>query len=164
MIFNEIDNIINTSDNLSITEIYDNLSRLNIYDKIVIDFYMYDKYKYIYHHQTVIDNRDGQEEFRKKLINRYGCCIISGSPPITCEAAHIIPYANLTIDKYNIDNGLLIRADLHKLFDNKQLIIDPITLKISIDSTIEYYTDFNNKIININENSIKYLKEYYKIN
>ena len=164
MIFNEIDNIILTYDNLSMIEIYDNLSKLNIYDKIIIDFYMYDRYKYIHNNQILVEKRDGQEEFRQKLINRYRCCIISDAPPITCEAAHIIPYANLTIDKYNIDNGLLLRKDLHKLFDNKQLIIDPITLKISINPTIEYYTEFNDKIININKNSIKYLIEYYKIN
>jgi hypothetical protein len=101
MTLNKIDNIILTCDNLSEMEIYCYLSDLDIFDKIVIDFYMY--------------------------------------------------------DKYNIDNGILLRADLHKLFDNKQLIINPTTLKISIDPTLE----FNNKIINIDNNSIKYLKEYY---
>ena len=49
---------------------------------------------------------------------------------------------------------------IYKYFDNKQLIIDPATLKITIDSAIEYYTEFNNKIINIDNNSIKYLIEY----
>ena len=165
MTLNDIDNIILTYDNLSLIEIYNNLSNLDNIEQTVINFYMYDRYKYIHNNnnqQTITDNRDGQEEFRLKLINRYKCCIISGSPPITCEAAHIIPYAKLTKDRYNIDNGLLLRADLHKLFDNKQLIIDPNTLRITIDPIIKYYNEFNNKIINIDKNSIKYLKKYYQ--
>jgi predicted restriction endonuclease len=54
-------------------------------------------------------------------------CIISGC---NIEAAHIIPYRNQ--DSHNIANGLLLRVDLHRLFDKYLLTIDPETRKVLI--------------------------------
>lgn len=61
--------------------------------------------------------RRGQPKFRKKLLSIYEfTCAVTGTtfPPIL-EAAHIIPYMG---EKTNhVTNGILLRADIHTLFD-----------------------------------------------
>ena len=90
MIFEEIDKLYN---NNSLETRYELL--LEIYDKAIVDFYMYDKYNYLYREDTIEPqiNRNGQITFKKQLIERYGCCIISKNTENTCDAAHIIPYS-----------------------------------------------------------------------
>lgn len=69
--------------------------------------------------------REGQPQFRRALIDEYaGACAISGCTVETLlEAAHIIPYFGPHTN--DVSNGLLLRADLHKLFDLHMLRIDP---------------------------------------
>jgi len=61
--------------------------------------------------------RRGQPAFRKKLLKAYGGrCAVSGCDcPEALEAAHIRPYLGEETD--HITNGLLLRSDLHVLFD-----------------------------------------------
>lgn len=65
--------------------------------------------------------RSGQADFRAALRFRHGSrCVVTGCAiPEALEAAHIAPFASGGTD--NVDNGLLLRADLHLLFDNHQL-------------------------------------------
>ncbi|MBB5371960.1 HNH endonuclease [Acidocella aromatica] len=61
--------------------------------------------------------RRGQSSFRKKLMIAYEsrCAITGCTIPEVLEAAHISPYMG---DKTNhVTNGLLLRADIHTLFD-----------------------------------------------
>jgi hypothetical protein len=81
--------------------------------------------------------RRGQQKFRKELIIAYGgCCAISGCPvtPLL-EAAHITPY--LGPDTNSITNGLLLRADLHTLWDLGLLAVDPETYKVWVSSEVD---------------------------
>lgn len=77
-----------------------------------------------------ISLRRGQAKFRERLMKRYGArCQISGcSFPGLLEAAHISPYA--TSMNNEVGNGLLLRSDLHTLFDLGCIGIDPATLKV----------------------------------
>lgn len=72
--------------------------------------------------------RRGQQSFRKRLIEIYQSrCVISGCKLLDIlEAAHISPYRG-ALDNLP-DNGLLLRSDLHTLFDLGHLAIDPDTL------------------------------------
>jgi len=76
--------------------------------------------------------RPGQFEFRTMLLNIYkGRCVISGcNIEEVLEAAHIIPFNGL--HSHVVANGLLLRADLHKLFDKYLLAIHPDTRKVVI--------------------------------
>lgn len=69
--------------------------------------------------------RRGQQKFRQSLIAAYGgCCAISGCPVTALlEAAHITPY--LGPDTNSITNGLLLRADLHTLWDLGLIAVAP---------------------------------------
>jgi hypothetical protein len=68
--------------------------------------------------------RRGQAEFRSCLIGAYsGKCAVTGSRIVDLlEAAHITPHADGT--DYRVSNGLLLRADIHTLYDLHLLSID----------------------------------------
>lgn len=64
-----------------------------------------------------VAQRRGQPLFRARLLDAYGgrCAITGCSAVDVLEAAHVLPYRGDHTDR--IDNGLLLRADLHTLFD-----------------------------------------------
>lgn len=68
--------------------------------------------------------RQGQKAFRDELLDAYGGrCLVTG-PNIRdiLEAAHIQPYADGGPSE--LANGLLLRADIHTLFDLYLIAID----------------------------------------
>jgi len=64
-----------------------------------------------------VTQRRGQPLFRAKLLDTYGgrCAITRCSAVEVLEAAHVLPYKGEHTNR--LDNGLLLRADLHTLFD-----------------------------------------------
>lgn len=68
--------------------------------------------------------RRGQAQFREKLLAAYGRkCAVTGCKIVDLlEAAHIRPHADEP--NYSITNGLLLRADVHTLFDLGLLAVD----------------------------------------
>lgn len=88
--------------------------------------------------------RIGQGRFRDALLKLHGCCVVTGvSAPAVLRAAHIHRWADCKDtpeDRRNIDNGLLLTANLDALFevglisfdDNGEIVIssqlDPETL------------------------------------
>ena len=94
--------------------------------------------------------REGQEEFKKKLVNIHGCiCMVTGcAVTAVIEAAHVKPYRGVFDN--SVGNGLLFRADVHKLFDDSLLGIDPESLEIRIDNVLkgtEYGSLDGNRLI-----------------
>jgi putative restriction endonuclease len=78
--------------------------------------------------------RRGQRTFRDALIERYeGRCLITGCELLdVVQAAHIDPYRG---DRSNHpENGLLLRSDLHDLFDLDLLGIHPEQLTVHLAS------------------------------
>jgi predicted restriction endonuclease len=84
-----------------------------------------------------IARRQGQQKFRQSLLDAYGrkCAITNFDAEAALEAAHIIPY--IEIENNEPSNGLLLRADLHTLFDLNLITIDPETLKVYIHPTLQ---------------------------
>ena len=80
--------------------------------------------------------RQGQGAFRKKLVEVYkGECPITGCRVAwVLQAAHISPYRGPDTNKP--DNGLLLRADVHTLFDLGLIAINPDTLAIRVAGRI----------------------------
>ncbi len=64
-----------------------------------------------------IAKRRGQAAFRTGLLKAYGgkCCVTGCGLQGTLEAAHITPHRGL--HSQNVQNGLLLRCDIHTLFD-----------------------------------------------
>ena len=92
-----------------------------------------------------IRQRRGQSGFRSGLIRRYGAnCMISGCKLLQLvEAAHIWPYRGE--EDNHPGNGLLLRADLHTLFDLDLLGIEPgsLTVRVGTDIADHEYAKFD---------------------
>lgn len=71
-----------------------------------------------------IKTRRGQSKFRDRLMEAYGrqCVITRCAVEGLLEAAHITPHAEHT--DYDLSNGLLLRADIHTLFDLNLIAVD----------------------------------------
>jgi len=70
-----------------------------------------------------VAQRDGQSNFRGELEAAYeGKCAISGcGVPEVLEAAHILCYRGVHTN--HVQNGILLRADLHCLFDAGLILV-----------------------------------------
>ncbi len=69
--------------------------------------------------------RMGQEAFKLALLDAYeGRCAITGvDARPALDAAHIHPVASGGL--HRLDNGMLLRADVHRLFDEGYLSVSP---------------------------------------
>ena len=94
-----------------------------------------------------INQRRGQQKFRNALIRAYrGKCAITDCSVIdVLEAAHIHPYRGPETNK--VTNGLLLRSDIHTLFDCGLLAInsDKLTVVVSEDLKGSEYEKLNGK-------------------
>lgn len=81
--------------------------------------------------------RRGQPAFRAALLEAYGGrCVISGcAVEDVLEAAHITPYLGSLTN--HVSNGLLLRADLHTLFDCGLLGVEPMTRTVVIAEALK---------------------------
>ena len=90
-----------------------------------------------------IVRRRGQPKFRKRLLEAYNgrCAITDCDAEAALEAAHISPYRGEYTN--HASNGLLLRADIHTLFDLYLLSIDPETKKVLVAPSLAktYYGD-----------------------
>jgi HNH endonuclease len=77
------------------------------------------------------------------------------------EAAHIAPFRNASHNA--LVNGLLLRADIHTLFDLYLMRIDPITLVMTFDQSARDagYSVYHEKKLKLEGKrpSVDYLKE-----
>src|SRR5579885_1906923 len=86
---------------------------------------------------TSIVARRGQTRFRQVLLEAYeGRCAFSGFDAVDAlEAAHILAY--MGNESNHVCNGLLLRADLHTLFDLGLLAVEPDTMTIVIAAEVK---------------------------
>ncbi|WP_343851635.1 HNH endonuclease signature motif containing protein [Rhodanobacter soli] len=90
-----------------------------------------------------ISARRGQPAFRDALIAAYGVCAISGCEDIQAlEAAHIRPHSEGS--DYRTNNGILLRADIHTLFDLRLVSIEPqsgiVVVAAGLGATYQKYS------------------------
>ncbi len=97
--------------------------------------------------QVRLLRRKGQEQFRANVLDAYGgqCAISNCNVREALQAAHIFPYRGTHTN--TTSNGLLLRADLHLLFDAQLLSVDPEHHQVHISEYIDYpdYLRFNNR-------------------
>jgi predicted RNA-binding Zn-ribbon protein involved in translation (DUF1610 family) len=94
------------------------------------------------HLMRTVRVRLGQEAFRRKLRERFGdTCAFTGPTHLaTLEAAHLYSYAE--IGTHHTNGGLLLRRDVHRLFDRGLLAVDPNPLVISAASGLFAYEEY----------------------
>jgi putative restriction endonuclease len=93
--------------------------------------------------------RLGQGLFRILVTDAYERrCAITGERTLpVLDAAHIKPYT--FVQRHEISNGLLMRSDLHRLFDGGYLTVDPADRRVVVSKRIK--EEFDNG------------KEYYQL-
>jgi len=80
--------------------------------------------------------RQGQGAFRRRLLTAYDnmCAVTRCATTWVLEAAHISPYRGVKTN--DVSNGLLLRADIHTLFDLGLISIEPNDLKVRVASLL----------------------------
>lgn len=100
--------------------------------------------------QWVERRRRRQQQFKNQLLAFDDCCALSGDCTLSAlEAAHIIPVSQN--GAFNAANGLLLRADLHKMYDCGDLKIGVDGMaSIPLDARVsDYYrSNVNNWRLN----------------
>jgi HNH endonuclease len=96
-----------------------------------------------------IIQRQGQPIFRRKLLKAYGnrCTMTGFRSSFVLEAAHIVPYLGPKTN--TIQNGLILRADIHTIFDLGLLGIHPNsrTLLVSSELAKSGYAKLNGRTL-----------------
>ena len=103
--------------------------------------------------------RRGQRKFREKLLEIYNqkCAITQCEIVEMLEAAHIYSFKGTETNK--VPNGILLRSDIHTLFDLGLISINPDNYTIQVSSKIlhdQYYAKLHQTKISLPEK-----KEYY---
>lgn len=91
------------------------------------------------HQERTVRVRIGQQQFRKQLIDRYGpvCAFTGDSPLPALEAGHLYSYAASSV--HESEGGLLLRRDIHRLFDLGFITVDPASLTIRTSPELDGY-------------------------
>ena len=93
------------------------------------------------HGLRVGKHRVGQQRFREVLLRRFGevCASTGPQPPASLEAAHLYRYSETP--EHKADAGLLLRRDLHTLFDRWLVTVDPSTWLLRVAPQLAGFPD-----------------------
>ena len=99
--------------------------------------------------------RVGQQRFREAMLSRFGetCAFTGPQPPGALEAAHLYLYSKNP--EHDVRGGLLLRSDLHALFDRWLIAIDPVTWSIQVAPELKRYphlADLDGRAVQLPEN------------
>jgi predicted restriction endonuclease len=102
--------------------------------------------------------RHGQQKFKEDLLKSYNYkCAVTGCNVIeVLQASHIVPYNGKETN--HIQNGIILRVDIHNLFDSGLITIDPDTYKVIVSNKLRssLYYEYNGKKILLPEDTINY--------
>lgn len=81
--------------------------------------------------------REGRDRFRSALMEAYGAaCAVTGYDAVeTLQAAHIYPYRGPATNR--VSNGLLLRADIHLLFDRGAIAVHETSFEVLLKPHLE---------------------------
>lgn len=87
--------------------------------------------------------RRGQGTFRKKLLEHFGetCAFTGHTPPQALDAAHLYSYADN--GKHHENGGLLLRRDLHRLFDLGLISVNPKNNMLDLSEELMIYPTYS---------------------
>ena len=132
-------------------------------------------------HQITVDNNKERyvltvarddKEFREMVKNKFKKCIICNNNECSvysCEVAHIWNFSDCdSSSKYDVNNGILLCANNHILFDKHLIkfnILDCARglVSISVDNILKDYAiyKYNGITINLTPENVKYLEKRY---
>lgn len=91
------------------------------------------------HRLVITRTRVGQGEFRRRLLAEFGerCAITGASPAAALDAAHLYSYSK--VGEHRDHGGLLLRRDMHSLFDRHLLGIDPGSERVVVAPSLRSF-------------------------
>ncbi|MFG2114340.1 HNH endonuclease [Streptomyces sp. NPDC048718] len=94
------------------------------------------------HRKSVTRVRIGQDAFRKELLRQYGetCAFTGPAPADALEAAHLYSYAET--GEHHEHGGLLLRRDIHRLFDLGHVAVNTALGKLDVAPALHSYPDY----------------------
>ena len=94
------------------------------------------------HVERIVRARRGQASFRKSLLEEFGsvCAFTGPCPERALEAAHLYSYAE---HGTHVDGGgVLLRRDIHTLFDNGLLTISDYGIAIRVHPALKEFPEY----------------------
>lgn len=93
-------------------------------------------------HQALVRVRKGQGNFRQHLLASQGsiCAFTGGAPERVLEAGHLYSYARL--GEHHAHGGLMLRRDIHRLFDDGLLAVQPNSMRIDVGEHLSAYSQY----------------------
>lgn len=94
------------------------------------------------HRYETVRVRRGQQAFREHLLGEQGqvCAFTGEAPAKVLEAGHLYSYAELGV--HHQHGGLLLRRDIHRLFDDGSLAVDPMSFKVDVSASLDAYPQY----------------------
>lgn len=111
------------------------------------------------------------KDYRNSVIAKYsGKCVICNSGecvPECCNVAHIWDFALCdTTEKYNPDNGLILCANIHLLFDSGLIMLEPnlnstlsgiVSIRLHDKLKNSKYYKYNGQMITLSPENIPFI-------
>ncbi|WP_405894110.1 HNH endonuclease [Streptomyces sp. NBC_00104] len=93
--------------------------------------------------RTTVAVRRGQDAFRRALVRRYGmiCAVTGPAPAEVLEAAHLRSFA--ITEQHRVEQGLLFRSDIHRLFDSGLLAIRSDDFIVQVAPSLGGYAGYS---------------------
>jgi len=92
------------------------------------------------HRNATVRVRVGQRDFRRQMLEKFGstCAFTGHVPDNALDAAHLYSFAD--VGRHEEHGGMLLRKDLHRLFDLGLLAVNPATKLIDVNNSLEEYS------------------------
>lgn len=92
--------------------------------------------------EALVRVRRGQAKFRESLLRTQGsnCAFTGTAPERVLEAGHLYSYAKL--GTHFEHGGLMLRRDIHRLFDDGSLAVNPESLRIDVSPALAVYPQY----------------------
>ncbi|MDM7832486.1 HNH endonuclease [Cellulomonas edaphi] len=92
--------------------------------------------------RALVRVRRGQQQFRSSLLATQGsvCAFTGAAPPRVLEAGHLYSYAQ--VGTHHKHGGLMLRRDIHRLFDDGMLAVEPAKLRIDVAQPLAAYPQY----------------------
>ncbi len=86
--------------------------------------------------------RRGQRQFRDQILAQQGnvCAFTGRAPERVLDAGHLYSYAAL--GEHRPHGGLMLRRDIHRLFDDGLLAVDPARLRVDVAPELATYPQY----------------------
>ncbi len=119
------------------------------------------------HAQAVVRVRRGQQQFRERILARFGehCAFTGPTPKRVLDAGHLYSYADL--GEHHEHGGLMLRRDIHRLFDDGGLAVNPSTRRIDVSETLAPYAQYTRLQdkplqVDINDQHAEWLEKHWE--